>query len=640
MTIQDIAKLAGVSTSTVSKVMNGKDKDISEETKKKVLKIIEEQKYVPYFRFREKEGLKSHLIGLILKKDNREREEIVLSAEQTAQQYGYSLIICYVDTPEDIEKNIEQLAQKKVAGILIDSKISVLPQYFQHTSIYLEADKPLFSRNRITFYYRLSDASRLATERLQIDGHEKIACIYPNNEKAICDGYETAMRRKNLPIQPLWEYEVNSLDEIIQYGVRQCLNENVTAILCGSPEIALYVCKVLARMQISIPDEISLIVVGNSPFLTMLETNITSVQLPSKVMTHDAVCCLVDLIEEDKKDMELVREFSPTVIDRASIVRPIQQKHGEKIVVVGSMNTDTMVEVSKIPIDGETQLAEKLFIFPGGKGGNQAVGAGKLGGQVYMIGRLGNDIDSKQLYSSLCENHVHMDGVVFDTSLPSGKAYINVDKNGESTIVVYQGANQNLSIEQLNQCRHLFQSAKYCLLSLEIPQSVAEYTIKLCKRTDTLVVLKPSAADKLKEEMLQDIAYFIPNENELHTFVKGSQSMEEKAQSLLDKGVQNIIVTMGKKGCYFKNTDFSMYFEGSGFEAVDSTGGADSFISALAVCLSEGKDIISAIGFAIYASGICVTRYGVQPALPDRKAVEIYEDEIYSKYLIKQERSN
>ena len=78
-----------------------------------------------------------------------------------------------------------------------------------------------------------------------------------------------------------------------------------------------------------------------------------------------------------------------------------------------------------------------------------------------------------------------------------------------------------------------------------------------------------------------------------------------------------------------------MYFEGAGFEAVDTTGGADSFISALAVCLSEGRDLVYSIGFAIYASGISVTRHGVQPALPDRKTVEIYEEEIYERYHIK-----
>lgn len=91
-------------------------------------------------------------------------------------------------------------------------------------------------------------------------------------------------------------------------------------------------------------------------------------------------------------------------------------------------------------------------------------------------------------------------------------------------------------------------------------------------------------------------------------------------------------MTLGAKGCYLRNAEFSGYFEGTGFEAVDTTGGADSFISALAVYLSEGKSIEQAVGFAIYASGLSVTRYGVQPALPDRKSVDVYEDEIYSKY--------
>ena len=115
-------------------------------------------------------------------------------------------------------------------------------------------------------------------------------------------------------------------------------------------------------------------------------------------------------------------------------------------------------------------------------------------------------------------------------------------------------------------------------------------------------------------------------------------SLEEKAEMLLEKGIGNVIVTLGARGCYFRNAGTSMYFEGTGFEPVDTTGGADSFISALAVYLSEGKNIIQSIGFAIYASGLSVTRYGVQPALPDRKAVDIYEEEIYTKYLKKDER--
>ena len=169
---------------------------------------------------------------------------------------------------------------------------------------------------------------------------------------------------------------------------------------------------------------------------------------------------------------------------------------------------------------------------------------------------------------------------------------------------------------------------------MEIPDEIVEYTIRFCKRNNTEVILKPSATEKIKEEMLADVAYFVPNENELNLLIPGKKSLEEKAQVLREKGVKNVIVTMGARGCYLTNEEYSLHFSGAAFEAVDTTGGADSFISALAVCLSEGKHIIHAIGFAIYASGITVTRYGVQPALPDRKAVDVYEDEIYSKYSI------
>ena len=133
-------------------------------------------------------------------------------------------------------------------------------------------------------------------------------------------------------------------------------------------------------------------------------------------------------------------------------------------------------------------------------------------------------------------------------------------------------------------------------------------------------------------EILNKIDYFVPNKKELFTLVPEGTTIEEKAEILRNKGIQNVIVTLGEEGCYLRNDEYSLFFEGTGFEAVDTTGGADSFISALAVYLSEGHKLIESIDFAIYASGISVTRYGVQPALPDRKSVDIYEGEIHKKY--------
>lgn len=631
MNIRDIAKLAGVSASTVSKVMNGKDKDISEETKKKVLQVIEEENYVPYFRFLEKEGIKNHLIGLLVKRENRERERIVLAAEKAAREKGYGVVVGYANTEEEIAEFAEEMLKKKVAGLLIDSTKWVSAGRLEDATVYINETKEFEDKEKTVVYYRMSEASRMATEQLLNAGHQKIACIFREGDTSIVNGYKLALQNAGQKEQPVWIYESKSSEEIEKYGIPQVLSENVTAIVCGTPEIACCVCKVMERSRTTIPNELSLISVGDDKILSLLGGGITAIKLPSEKMTEAAVEYLIEMIQEEKQ-IEVVRRFPSTLQERESIMEPAQGKQGEPIVVVGSMNMDVTIEASKIPVAGETRRANKVYIYSGGKGANQAVGVGKLGGQVYMIGCLGNDMDGKQIYAGLIENQVHMDGVLFDNALPSGKAYINVDERGESSIVIYSGANKNLSINQIKRCKYLFEKAKYCLLSLEIPEAVVEYTLKFCKRTNTNVILKPSPTDDVKDEMLSEITFFVPNEKELHALVPGTKSLEEKAEILLRKGIKNIIVTLGSRGCYLRNKEVSLYFEGTGFEAVDTTGGADSFISAMAVYLSEGKDLIHAIEFAIYASGICVTRYGVQPALPDRKAVDIYEDEIHSKY--------
>lgn len=488
MTINDIARLARVSASTVSKVMNGKDKDISDETKKNVLKVIEENHYVPYSKFREKQGLKNHLIGLVISRKHREREEIVLSVERAAGQKGFNLIVNYVDEAEEILACVEEMGRKQVSGLLIASAKWVPCKALEKTTVYLNRTQKFAQRQKAAFYYRLSDAGKIAAQRLIEEGHQKIACITDKEERAILDGYKQAMHNQNISIQRAWIYEGESLEDIEQYGVLQCLSENATAVICGSKEIACGVLKLMERTRTVVPEALSVIAIGDGSILEILGYGVTAVRLPVGEVSEDAVGFLVGMIQEEKRH-EITRKFLPDIVERNTVVCPAHEKQGEKIVVVGSMNMDITIESSRIP------------------------------------------------------------------------------KNGESTIVVYQGANRNLSIAQLNRYRCLFQGAGYCLLSMEIPDEITEYTIKTCKRAGTKVILKPSGAERIKDELLKDITYFVPNENELKKFVPGNKSLEHS------------------------------------------------------------------IGFALYASGITVTRYGVQPALPDRSAVDVYEDEILSKYL-------
>lgn len=628
MNIQEVAKLAGVSTSTVSKVINGKDKDISEKTRRKVLEIVETANYVPYLKYLEKDNLKNSMVGLIIRRDHREREEIVMAAEAASNRHGYQLLIRYIEDKAEIPECLEAMVRKKAAGVILDAEAYFPAGKLENRIVYLNRTEKFDERQPVSLYYQLSEAGKLAVEYLVKFGHQRIACIAYREDKGIVEGYRAAMRDRDLPIRSTWIYEGERAEDIEKTGVEQCLNEKVTAVICGSREIVCSLCKILERNRITVPGEMSVIAVGDDNLLEILGDGITAVKLPAETVGNEAVACLLHMIR-DRKQMELMKKFNPSVIERRSVREPVCHRQGEKIVVVGTMNLDITIEMSRIPIAGETQIAKSVHQFPGGKGGNQAIGVGKLGGQIYIIGCLGNDRDGRLIYESLLENNVRTDGIVFDNSVSTGKAYISLDQNGESTIVVYRGANQCLNIEHMNRFRHLFHNARYCLLSLEVAGDIADYTIRCCNRNGTEVIMKPSNVESVKNELLEQTAYIVPNENELHMIVPGSQTLEEKAEWLLDKGVKHVIVTLGERGCYLRDDEHSLYFPGTGFEAVDTTGGADSFISALAVYLSEGRPLLAAIRFAIYASGISVTRYGVQPALPDRRAVDVYEDEIY-----------
>ena len=626
MNIRDIANLAGVSASTVSKVMNGKDKDISEETRKKVLEVIEREHYVPYFKFLDKAGMKNRLVGLILQKNNQEKERYIAVAERIARENNYGLVIGYSEDENDTKILCQDMILKKVSGILTEEFVNIADKREKGVIVNYNDTSGLNELNETIFYYKISEAVELAVENFVQEGHQKIACIVNKSQIGLLKDYKLAMQNKNMQINPAWMY---IYEEIEEFGISQFIGESETAIICGTPEIACRVAGILEKRKTNIPEELSIIAIGEGKELQYVSGGITAIDFPIEEMVSEGTKCLFEMDKTGQKT-DTVRMCSPQIIHRNSVAPPLREKQGEKIIVVGSMNIDVTIEADKIPGEGENQMASKVYVFPGGKGANQAVGVGKLGGQVYMIGCLGNDIDGKRIYTNLIENHVHMEGVRFDSVLPSGKAYIHVDKRGESAITVYAGANTNLSIKHLKKYEYIFEKAKYCLISTEIPESFIDYTVGYCEENEIKIILKPTS--KVKDEILNKIDYFVPNKKELFTLVPEGTTIEEKAEILRNKGIQNVIVTLGEEGCYLKNDEYSLFFEGTGFEAVDTTGGADSFISALAVYLSEGHKLIESIDFAIYASGISVTRYGVQPALPDRKSVDIYEGEIHKKY--------
>lgn len=633
MNIQEIAKLAKVSVSTVSKIMNGKDDDISEPTRKRVLKIVEEQNYIPYAKYRMREGMGNRLVGLVISGENRYYGALVAMVEKALQERGYRLV---VDTvwgmdQEGLEEAVEQLWKRGVIGVLVNAAFAVshLPENCK--AVYFTETEEFDQRQQNTFYFQKYEAGRLAAEAVLEKGHTKAGCILLETEQDILKGVEAAFRERQLPEGNLVYYLGKDREDIWEKGTAFCMANDVSAMICGNPEIVGMALEYAGKTGIRVPQELSLICLEEQDVLEYMAGGIASVKYPLQQMMTSAVHHLLQMIME-KKECEIARKFHPGLQKRGSIRRNEEGQRGGKIVVVGSMNVDIVIEGVRIPVNGETHIADNILIMPGGKGGNQAVGVGKLGGRAYMVGRIGKDADGKMLFKGLTDCGVYMDGVEFDDQLSSGQAFVHLDREGENTIVVYRGANGSLDGAQLERHGEVFQNAKYCLLSSEISMETIRAAKKHCRINQTEMILKPSALEEIEEDILEGIDYLVPNEKEMEQICPGSLPLEEKADRLLASGVKNVIVTLGKQGSYLKNKEHSIYFPSAPFTAIDSTGGADSFISAMAFSLSEGNGLIYSMIYATYAAGITVTRYGVQEAMPDKKTIGIYMEEIERKY--------
>lgn len=637
MNIKDIAAMAGVSVATVSKVFNKKDKDISSETRKKVLDIVKKYNYTPYTNVMSSKTVKSYMIGIIADKDSEDNDPIIYYIENYAAEAGYSLMLTTVKREEEEQKrSVDMLCSKNVEAVII------LADHF-NTAYIEEKNIPIIvlgisERNKVKMPGLIGNgeiAGYKSTKYLLAKGHQRIACILGNHDEAIKQGYSKALYEQKIVYDPMKIYQ----EEILYGDLKNWLSMDCTAVLCNNTKTAVRLYKYLSDNGVSVPEDISIMCVKYSEYAEIIEPALTSLRFLGAEFAKALVRKMIHSIENMNESPPLKADSFFSIVERGSTASPPAYKRGQKIIVVGSMNMDVNISLPKIPVDGENMTASSVSLIPGGKGANQAVGAARLESTVFAVGCLGNDAAAKEIYSSLVANNVRTDGIIFDNATDTGKAYINVARDGSSTIVIYRGANNKLSRAQIYNHAHLFDGAKYCLLSTEIPEDAFAFTIALCEKKQVKVIVKPAGIDHFPEDLIKKVEFFIPSLKEVNLLLPGLETVEQKAQKLFDNGAKNVIITLGADGCYLKNKEYSRFFPAANVQQVDTTGGADAFISALAVYLSEGADVIKAIGFATYSAGICVSGYGVQPVLPQRSALDMYKDDIDLNFKAEKYRS-
>ncbi|RFB17376.1 ribokinase [Bacillus sp. HNG] len=296
------------------------------------------------------------------------------------------------------------------------------------------------------------------------------------------------------------------------------------------------------------------------------------------------------------------------------------------IVVVGSLNVDMVVNVKQRPEWGETVLGHGFFTGNGGKGGNQAYAAARLGASVAMLGCVGEDIFGEQLLKGLNEVGVDTSAIEKIPDVSSGVAVISVNEDGENSIIVSPGANDHVTPEYVRKREEIISKAKLVMMQLEIPLETVIEVANIAHTYNVPVVLDPAPARTLPDELYKKVTYLVPNESELGVVadekILDTESAKMAGTKLLKKGVDTVFAKLGGKGVVVLRDNETFFVNPHTVSVVDTTAAGDAFAGALATALVSGKNLQEATEFANVVGALTVTKKGAQASMPTREETQ------------------
>lgn len=287
---------------------------------------------------------------------------------------------------------------------------------------------------------------------------------------------------------------------------------------------------------------------------------------------------------------------------------------------------DLVTFAPRFPRPGETVVGNSFLTYTGGKGANQAVAVSRMGARSAMVGRVGGDIFGPQLLDGLATAGVDITGVGINPNEMSGIAVIGIDETAQNCITQILGANDNCGPAEAAEVKHRLPSAAALLLQLEVSIDLSLEVAREAKTLGVMVMLDPGPVRPVPKEFLNLCDVITPNETEAQALVNfpvtGPESAAEAALVLLDMGIGTVVVKLGAQGAYFTNSSIGGLVLPFDVAAMDSVAAGDAFNGALAVSLTEGKDLQEAVTIACAAGALSVTKTGAQDSMPERELVE------------------
>ena len=297
-----------------------------------------------------------------------------------------------------------------------------------------------------------------------------------------------------------------------------------------------------------------------------------------------------------------------------------------KVTVVGSLNVDTTMKIKRMPLPGETIATLGKSSAAGGKGANQAVSAARSGAQTFFVGEVGKDSGGEMMLNDLRENGIDVSGIHENAQVGTGSAAILLDEHGQNSILVYGGANQQLSVDDVNAAKKQIMEADFVVAQFETPQAATLRAFELAKENGVTTILNPAPAQKIDPAVLKLTDLIIPNETESQALtgiiITDETSMLMSAAKFAQMGVRNLIITVGAKGAFYCTQDGYNFIPAFKVNAVDTTAAGDTFIGALASQLKpDMSNIEKALVYAQRASSLAVQKMGALPSIPTKQQV-------------------
>lgn len=304
----------------------------------------------------------------------------------------------------------------------------------------------------------------------------------------------------------------------------------------------------------------------------------------------------------------------------------------QKVTVFGSFVVDLMARAPRLPVPGETVLGSFFKQGAGGKGFNQGIAAHKSGGDVTMITKLGRDSLAGVATDAMDSVGLSKDHLFYSETEPTGVALISVDENtSQNEIIIVPGACATISDEDIASVADCIEESAYLLLQLEVNQDANEKVAAMAKAAGVKVIVNTAPYSPVTDEFLSGCYLVTPNEVEAEELtgicVSDLESADKAAKVFKDKGVQNVVITLGSRGVYVNEDGKSEIVPAYKVNAIDTTGAGDAFNGGLLTALSEGKTISEAARFANALAAISVQRIGTTPAMPTRAEIDKFLEE-------------